>query len=285
MRAANPTVSGEPPRQPYEQLFIYYLQGRLKGLAMPPRGDFIGNWEEDGDTFLFFTTPADGVVEQLLARQPGVVLVDRYQMTYDAWQGGRWEQIETPHLVIRSPWAASLPGGDPRLTIQLDPGVVFGNGLHSTTRDCLEALERLLGEHLPEIVLDLGTGTGILALAALRLGIPRGLAVDLNRLAVETARDNVRRNGLQARLAVLQGRAEELLACRADLVIANLHYAAMAGLLRADGWRGKRYCILSGLLRSEAGPVAADLRAAGFAVVEHWVCDGIWNTFLGRRQP
>lgn len=285
MPAVNPTVSGEPLRPPYEQLFIYYLQGRLGDAALPPRGAFLGNWEEDGDTFLFFTAPADGLVEGLLAGRPDMVLVDRYQMTYEAWQGGRWERIETPRLVIRSPWAPALPEDDSRASLNLDPGVVFGNGLHPTTRDCLRALERLLGGHRPETVLDLGTGTGILALAALRLGISRGLAVDLNRLAVETARDNVRRNGLEARLAVLQGRAEDLVACRADLVIANLHYAAMAALLRADGWRGKRHCILSGLLRSEAGPVAADLRSAGFTVVDHWVCDGIWNTFLGCRRP
>lgn len=277
-----PTEPGGRPA-PYERLYIYYIQGRLGSAGRPQHDGFIGAWAEEGDTFLFFSAPADQAVQDWLAGPPEAVLVDRYEMSYADWQGGRLECLTTPRLIIRTPWSPPGPAADSRPRLELDPGVVFGNGLHPTTRDCLAALERLAADRFPEAFLDLGTGTGILALAALRLGARRGLAVDLNLLAAETARANVRRNGLEGRLAVVQGRAEELVACPAELVIANLHFDALARVLEADGWPGKRVCLLSGLLRSEAPRVLERLASRGFELRERWVCDGVWHTFLGAR--
>ncbi|MCK7509745.1 MAG: 50S ribosomal protein L11 methyltransferase [Desulfobacterales bacterium] len=105
------------------------------------------------------------------------------------------------------------------LTLVLDPGVVFGAGNHPTTRDCLLAIDRAAAEARFETVLDLGTGTGILALAAARRLGARVAAVDLSPAAVRTAAGNVARNGLAGRVLVALGRAED--AARRSLRISS----------------------------------------------------------------
>ncbi len=87
--------------------------------------------------------------------------------------------------------------------------MVFGTGTHATTRDCLEALELAFNSHHIESVLDLGTGTGLLALAAARLGCKYILAVDINLLAARTTQRNIRLNQLDDKILAVQGRAED----------------------------------------------------------------------------
>ena len=129
--------------------------------------------------------------------------------------------------------------------------------------------------------MDLGTGTGLLALAAARLGAKKILAVDLNPLAVKTAQNNVRLNELAAAVLVAQGRAENCIDFTADLVIANIHYDVMRELVRTKGFLLKRRFILSGLLRSEAKVLSEILAKLPVKVQKMWTHDGIWHTFYG----
>ena len=177
--------------------------------------------------------------------------------------------------------AVSYPGKIPLL---LDPGVVFGNGTHPTTRDCLEALELAFRVRGVETVLDLGTGTGLLALAAGKLGCRRCLALDFNHLAARTAYDNVRLNGLEKTVLVCQGRAEEHISTPADLLVANIHFDVMRRLVHSDGFLSKKAFILSGLLRSEARQVADDLSRMPLEIIQRWERDDIWHTFYGERR-
>lgn len=265
---------------PYDELFIYYLEGCLRPENEVFGDAFIGNWEEEGFSFLFFSRPADDAVARLLRRQPGLTLIDSYRMAYADWQGGHEIALETEHLQVHPPWQAPPAGG--RRGIVLDPGVVFGTGTHPTTRDCLHALERLYSREAPADVLDLGTGTGLLALAAARLGARRTLAVDLNPLCTRTAAANVRRNNLQKRVLVARGRAEAFVDLPADLVVANIHFDVMRRLLCSPGFYRKRWFVLSGLLRSEARWVLAQLAARPVAIIEEWHHEGVWSTFCGR---
>jgi ribosomal protein L11 methyltransferase len=164
----------------------------------------------------------------------------------------------------------------------LDPGVVFGTGTHPTTRDCLHALERLYSREAPADVLDLGTGTGLLALAAARLGARRTLAVDLNPLCARTAARNVRLNGLAERVLVVRGRAEAFVDLPADLLVANIHFDVMRRLLGSQGFYRKRWFVLSGLLPSEARWVLTQLTAKSVEIIEEWHQEGVWSTFCGR---
>jgi ribosomal protein L11 methyltransferase len=272
---------------PDQQLYIYYLEGRLKPENQRFHENFIGNWEEEGDSFLFFSSAADRQIEQVLLRQPGLHYVDSYQMTYHQWLGETFRTFEHGKFRITPCWetAATDAGGDSdKLEIVLDPGLVFGTGTHPTTRDCLTALDLAARFMRFETVLDLGTGTGLLALAAARLGSKRTLGVDLNLLAAGTARNNVGLNRLQNRVLIVQGRAEELISCPADLVIANIHYDVMQYLINSSGFLTKKQFILSGLMRGEAQDIVGRLTRRQVKVLRQWVQDGIWHTLYGKTE-
>jgi ribosomal protein L11 methyltransferase len=129
---------------------------------------------------------------------------------------------------------------------------------------------------------DLGTGTGLLAIAAARLGCRRNLAVDLNFLAAKTAHRNARLNHLESQVFVWCGSAYDVLDQSVDLVIANIHYDVMKNLIIRPEFLQKKWFILSGLLRSEAAKVEGELSRQPVTIMKKWVRNGIWYTFLGR---
>jgi len=272
---------------PCQDLYIYYLNGRLKAGSEMFQDNFIGNWEEENDSFLFFSSPATRQVENLLRLEPQLSYVDSYRMPYEHWLGEVFNTFEHGKFRVTPPWetvenrAGAIPD---KLQILLDPGLVFGTGTHPTTRDCLEALEFAACSKQLETVLDLGTGTGLLALAAARLGSERTVAVDLNLLAAKTAGKNVRLNQLEDRIVIVQGKAEDIITYPADLVIANIHYDVMRHLVNSKGFLAKKRFILSGLLRSEAKDIAGSLARHPVTILKQWTHDGIWHTFYGERD-
>lgn len=267
---------------PSDDLFIYYLAGRVADPAPLHGPGFLGNWEEDGFSFLFFSAPSDDRVTAVVRAQPDLSLIDRYIMRYDEWQGDGVVAFGVGELFVAPPWSdAATPPGSRR--ISLDPGVVFGAGTHPTTRECLAAIQdvRAVDGRIGR-VLDLGTGTGVLALAAAALGCGPVLAVDLNGLAVETARRNIRANGMGARVLAVQGRAETLVAAEADLLVANLHHEVMMAVIAAAGFRRVRWFVLSGLLRSQAREVAESLARLSVRLVDQRTEDGVWFTLIAQ---
>ena len=269
---------------PYQELFIYYLKGRLKADGKTLPDNCIGNWEEEEDSFLFFSRPAFEQVENLLGRQPHLSYIDSYHMPYDQWLGEVFSTFEHGKFRIIPPWEVSCEKNDTngeKISILLDPGLVFGTGTHPSTRDCLDALELATGLKRFNTVLDLGTGTGLLALAAAKLGSRCVVAADLNFLAAKTAERNVRLNHLQNRVATIQGRAEDIIAYPADLVIANIHYNVMRQLVTDRSFLAKKRFILSGLLRSEARDITSILARHPLKIIKQWT-EGIWYTFYGR---
>ena len=140
---------------------------------------FIGNWVEESNAFLFFSAPAEKQVAGLLQKRPELRLEDNFHFTYEDWQGGGLDPLEIGPFLVIPPWL-EIPETHHGMKILLDPGVVFGNCLHPTTRTCLEALPLIAAQSPLGRVLDLGTGTGILAMAAALLAAHDVLAVDLN---------------------------------------------------------------------------------------------------------
>src|SRR6266852_1073757 len=126
-------------------------------------------------------------------------------------------------LVIRPSWREYTPQHD-EVVLELDPGMAFGTGLHPTTRMCLEQVERFTRPGMG--VLDVGTGSGILALAAARLGASSVYCIDNSSVAVESATANAAANALSDRLTVVLGVLDEAEAARLqgqfDLVLANI---------------------------------------------------------------
>ncbi len=267
---------------PCDELFIYYLEGSLKN---DPLGllNFIGNWQEDGFTFLFFSSPAMDQVQRLTSAADGLRFIDQYQMSYQDWVGEKLAPFHTKLLSVSPPWSPFPPEPDKKQII-LDPGVVFGAGSHPTTRNCLEAIECAWQFRSVTSALDLGTGTGILAIAAACLGCAHVLAVDINRLAVQTTLRNIRLNRLENRILAVQSSATDCLHWYSDLLIANIHYDVMKQLVRSDGFLKHHMYILSGLLRSEAADIESQLKHLPLILMQKWDQNGIWFTFWFVRK-
>lgn len=275
------TETAAPPRE----LFVYYLRGRPHPEPGWTPDGFVGNWQEEGYSFLFFDRPARAVVDRLVAAQTGLELLDETAMSYEQWQGGRIEPLTVAGLHIVPPWHP-VPG-EAGPAIVLDPGVVFGNGLHPTTRDCLVAVADACREAPPDRVLDLGTGTGVLALCAARLGAGRVLAVDNNPLAARTAENNVLANGLEDLIRVECADAREMMHEPADLVVANIHFQVMKTLVQDPGFGRKRAFVLSGLLRSQARDIEDTCHRLAVRIQGQAEHEATWHTLWGitTRRP
>ena len=265
---------------PHQDLYIYYLSGRFRpGRDFNPEY-YIGCWEEGEFSFLFFTRPNMALVEATVNRLTGLELLDHYHMTYAQWHGGDVVPCRIGRFAIFPPWF-EVDRQNAETTIVLDPGVVFGTGTHPTTRDCLEALQLAFEDTTIRSALDLGTGTGLLALAAARMGCRKVLAADLTLLAARTAQQNVRLNGLSERILVAQGDAEKFMDFTSDLVVTNIHYDVMKNLIGTSGFLKKKRFILSGLMRSEAAHIESTLADLPVEIIRRWDQDDIWHTFYG----
>ncbi|MBQ7737712.1 MAG: 50S ribosomal protein L11 methyltransferase [Oscillospiraceae bacterium] len=208
------------------------------------------------------------------------------------WENN-WKQYYVPipigeKLVVVPAWEDAPADG--RLPLRLDPGLIFGTGSHATTRMCLEALEGLSGPE--KRVLDLGCGSGILSIGALVLGCASAAGCDIDPKAPEVAMDNAALNGIgPSRFRVYAGDIltdrgmRKLLGTGYEIVLANIvsdviiPLAPIAREFLAPG--GDFVC--SGIIEGRQAEVAAALREAGFAVVEHQ-CQEEWHCFRCRAE-
>ena len=191
----------------------------------------------------------------------------------EAWKSHYVAQRIGRVLIVPS-WASEEPAGG-EVAIVLDPGMAFGTGLHPTTRGCLELLQRV--QPMPSRILDVGIGSGILALAALRLGAERAVGYDTDPLAVAAAGENARRNGLGDRLDLRSGTLATTADERYPLVLANLVAAVLIDLapplsnhLAADG-----VLLASGIIAPRAAEVVAAMSAVGLRMADRRD-DGEW---------
>jgi ribosomal protein L11 methyltransferase len=158
-------------------------------------------------------------------------------------------------LLVAPPW--DVPEAPGREVLVIEPGMAFGTGQHETTRTCLEEIETAVAERRVLSALDVGTGSGVLAMALARLGVPRVLALDLDARVLPLARENLVRNGAED--VMLAAGTVGSVRTRFDLVVANLladvliDEASALGAAVAPGGR----LIVSGILDTQADTVAA----------------------------
>ena len=204
--------------------------------------------------------------------------LDTAGVQQEDWQNA-WKKYY--HAMDIGERLAIVPGWEEyetdRTVITMDPGMAFGTGTHETTSLCLEVLdERVRGG---ERVLDIGTGSGILAIAALRLGAACAEGVDIDPMCVRTAGENAQRNGVQDRFTVLVGDLSDKASGVYNIITANIVAAAILSLaphvpaLMAPG----AVFVASGIIDTRKEEVLAGLRGAGldpFEVREKrgWVC-------------
>lgn len=210
----------------------------------------------------------------------------------------KWQEYFKPtkvgnRIVVKPSWEEYEPAPG-ELVIEMDPGMAFGSGLHETTSMCIRALEEILTDKNNNSgtendgcirILDVGTGTGILAIAGVLLGADEALGIDIDTDAVRVAEENISHNDLSDRIRVQYGDLTEGVEYRAEIIVANLMAdlvvrlsPAAAGHLAAGGWY-----ITSGILDIREEAVSEAIREAGFDIVKI-LRDGEWRAVVARKK-
>ncbi len=216
----------------------------------------------------------------------GVLSLEMRNVADEDWSEN-WKKYYKPfrvgtRLVVKPTWEPYTPDeGD--LVIELDPGMAFGTGTHETTNMCMRLLEKHLAEGMR--VMDVGTGSGILAIAAAKLGAGEVLAIDIDPDAVKVAGENVALNNEQARVRVAAGDlvGGEVMPC--ELAVANIVADAicmLAGPLTRHLARGG-LLVCSGIIREREPDVLEAARAAGYRVADR-LEQGEWVALCLRNE-
>jgi len=200
----------------------------------------------------------------------------------EAWKAYYEPQHIGHRLVVCPSWQTYA--SDSEVVITLDPGMAFGTGLHPTTRMCLEAIE----EHLSygAKVLDLGTGSGILAIAAAKLGAKSVLALDTDPLAVKVAKENVLANGIGKRVKVKEGSLEMAKGSLFDLVVVNILARTIVDLIGKgllDHLELGGLLIAAGITASEEEGTRNTFKEGGLEELSP-LQKGDWVTLIGRKE-
>ncbi|MDQ7011081.1 MAG: 50S ribosomal protein L11 methyltransferase [Mariprofundaceae bacterium] len=178
-----------------------------------------------------------------------------------AWQK-HWQALPVgKRLWVRPSFCE--PPTDDRIDIVLDPGMAFGTGTHATTQLCLAAIERICGEQMPQSMLDMGAGSGLLAIAAAKLGVNNVLAIDNDPTTVEACRVNAKINGVTIRSEPDDTPPQ----ARFDLVVANILAGPLMKMAPKLAACVGRSLVLSGLLITQVEYLCRAYREAGLTVV------------------
>ncbi|HVD33958.1 MAG TPA: 50S ribosomal protein L11 methyltransferase [Gemmatimonadales bacterium] len=258
------------------------------------RRDSVGAWlvartgqaveERDDGTLVAFAADEEAVaalVEELGRAVDAPVVIEPRRVESTDWST-RWREGLGPRklgrLTIIPSWLPEASAPDP-LTIVLDPETAFGSGEHGSTRAALTLLSRLLQPG--DRVIDLGSGSGILAIAAIKLGAARAIGIEIDPEANEVAARNAARNGVSDRVEFLEGDAATLapLVGPADVLLSNILRAVNTALLpvivRALHPGGS--AIFSGMEQPEAEEFRRTLTDAGFRLLQETLDAGWWG--------
>ena len=215
----------------------------------------------------------------------GEAKVEHEKMYEEDW-ANTWKQYYKPSkvgekIVVKPIWE-EYEQKEGELVVNLDPGMAFGTGTHETTRMCIQALEKYVKEE--STVFDVGCGSGILAIAAAKLGAKLAVGVDLDPVAVESSIDNVGYNNLN-NIEILHGNLVEVIDGKSDIVVANI-LAEIICILTDDVKRVMKdggVFITSGIIHDRVDMVCEKLEATGFEVIEK-NRDGEWNCIVAKLK-
>lgn len=215
----------------------------------------------------------------------GLAKVESEKMHEEDW-ANNWKKYYKPtkigeRIVVKPIWE-EYDAKENELVLELDPGMAFGTGTHETTRMCIQALDKYVKED--STIFDVGCGSGILAIAAAKLGAKKAIGVDLDPVAVESANENVGLNNLN-NIEILYGNLVEVIDGKADIVVANIIAEVICILtedikrvLKKDG-----YFITSGIIHDRVDMVTKKLEEVGFEVLEINK-DGEWNCIVAKLK-
>lgn len=174
----------------------------------------------------------------------------------------------TDRIVVKPTWEHYEKQEEDELIIEIDPGMAFGTGTHETTTLCIKLIEKYAKKE--DALLDVGSGSGILSIAAALLGIERILGVDIDPVAVEVSKENVELNGFSDRIEIRQGDLTKGIDYMADLVVANLMADLVMVLSKdvAKHLNDKGIFISSGILIEKKEQVSEAIINSGFEILE-----------------
>ncbi len=230
---------------------------------------------------LYFDNPAAALLAaRACAGWPGVAGQAVRDIAPRAWQRFWRRHFRArdigERLAIVPAWERRRRAARGRAVVRVEPGLSFGTGDHFTTRYCLEAIERLCRERPPASLLDVGCGSGILAIAAAKLGVRRVVAFDNDPQAVAQARENLRLNRISPRVRLRLGDALAALPPgRFEVVCANLYGGLLIRSAEALCGAAQRRLVLSGIREAEADAVVEAFLHRGAREIER-DGDGEW---------
>ena len=205
--------------------------------------------------------------------------IDTASTLEEDWRNN-WKKYFTPtpvgkKLLIRPTWRDDFDAAG-RVVLNIDPGLAFGTGSHETTRLCLETIEKYLKNG--DEVLDVGCGSGILAVASLLLGAKSAVGVDIDEVAVRTARENAELNGVGGAFTAVHGDLTRKISGKYDLIVANIVADAIISLSKGikEFMKPETVYIMSGIIDARGDEVAAAV-SEDFELIERiknngWVC-------------
>ena len=215
----------------------------------------------------------------------GEAKVEHEKMYEEDW-ANTWKQYyktsKVGEKIVVKPIWEEYEQKEGELVVNLDPGMAFGTGTHETTRMCIQALEKYVKEE--STVFDVGCGSGILAIAAAKLGAKLAVGVDLDPVAVESSIENVGYNNLN-NIEILHGNLVEVIDGKSDIVVANI-LAEIICILTDDVKRVMKdggVFITSGIIHDRVDMVCEKLEATGFEVIEK-NRDGEWNCIVAKLK-
>jgi ribosomal protein L11 methyltransferase len=205
----------------------------------------------------------------------------------DEWAHA-WKKYYKPvnvseRMTIKPVWEAYEPKRPDEIIIEMDPGMAFGTGTHPTTILCLRALEKYLQPG--DRVYDVGTGTAILSIAAVKLGADHVLAMDLDEVAVRSAEANIELNGVHERITVRQNNLLDGVDEQVDMVVANI-LAEVIVRFTDDVYRVLKpggVFIASGIIAAREADVKAAMEASGLELVETIFIDD-WVAIVAKKR-
>ncbi|MDX1586709.1 MAG: 50S ribosomal protein L11 methyltransferase [Balneolaceae bacterium] len=211
-------------------------------------------------------------IEGILRAYPGDGFIETEEVVADRNWNEEWEKTIVAQTIgsfyVKPTWQKGEPEGD-EILLEIDPKMAFGTGYHETTRLMLKLLPEVIEEE--DLVLDAGTGTGILAIASIKLGARKAFAFDIDEWSITNTRENILINSVDEQVAVRKGSLETIpRGSSYDVVLANIErntildmLPEMKGLLKTEG-----RLLLSGLLEKDKEAVTGELNRLDLNVRE-----------------
>ncbi len=199
-----------------------------------------------------------------------------------------WKQYFKPyeigkHIVIKPAWE-TYDNTENRLVIEIDPGSAFGTGTHETTKMCIEALDQYITPN-SHTMLDVGTGSGILSIAGIKLGLTSATAIDIDENAVAVAKENVEKSHMQNQIMVKHGDLVTDISGTYDVIVANIIADAIIALSASitNFMSEDTIFISSGIINMKEADVLKAFEECHLKVVER-KADGDWLCFVCKKQ-